>query len=643
MSARGNCFRCVAFESHRCRNQWIGDRPCPDGLHYEEYTGSTVKQCLYATVEMFQDGYIHCPIIEEIGCKECEKRFGDGSGFVPDDSQNYERKPRWRNESGMRNCGLPKGYEEQCCLNRSGMCTLDTADFSDIDRAVGMRGCGFIGVNDRYLLWKYDVPYKDLNCGNCGYYEAGEYSHGICKNEQVEPHTKGVTVNGEKTYIDSKECYSGAHACKEFIRKGSEIMPKRKSKKKECSCSTCGLMNKCPISNYKAIEPSETRSCGMWMSPERYLDNPFEDLTCSQCGYFGSQDRWNEGVHICHQMPLEDAELYNLVRTDSRVTKAQSGACVHFTDREEMLDAAEAERLEDEAEGRTLDVPRCCDCKHFGQPVNIDGEFVEYICLANPHYVYRLSHVNGCKLFKETPVAALSDEILDDNYHCENCAYSVDYGESVEFIKCEAGERKKDVRKKQPGCANYCPAESSGLMLPDDGPEDEEAGTTSGITSCNKQYCPLHADDKHLCAFKPTSIENDYNIYRFEIRGAVDQHDCCRQEVIDTYNSMYGTDIEMQKNHELLLTLIGKEIRTHYNTGGIVTNVHGPHNAYGPGSWTINYTVNGKKSKSPCIINSIKVENGVITCEGKPLQIIKKEETLTALNTDQNYIYRGLI
>ncbi|HYE82662.1 MAG TPA: hypothetical protein VEG39_10930 [Clostridia bacterium] len=80
------------------------------------------------------------------------------------------------------------------------------------------------------------------------------------------------------------------------------------------------------------------------------------------------------------------------------------------------------------------------------------------------------------------------------------------------------------------------------------------------------------------------------------------------------------------KDRELLSKIIGKEIRTHYNTGGIVTNVSGPHNSYGPGSWSINYTQDGKKSKNPSIINSIKIENGIITCEGKPLQIIDQVE-----------------
>ena len=121
----------------------------------------------------------------------------------------------------MSNCGLPKWYECQCCLNHSGMCTLDTADFEDIDRATGMRGCGFIGVNDRYLMWKYGVPYKDFNCGHCRYYN-GE-THGECTNPEVERHTKGIKENGVTVYTDSKEYYSGAHACKLF-RKQEEIL-----------------------------------------------------------------------------------------------------------------------------------------------------------------------------------------------------------------------------------------------------------------------------------------------------------------------------------------------------------------------------------------------------------------------------------
>lgn len=89
---KSNCFHCVMFQSHRCRNE----KDCPNGLHYEEYTGSVVRQCLCATTEVFQDGYIHCPILDYIGCEKCIENFGDGSNFEHDESQNYERKPQWK-------------------------------------------------------------------------------------------------------------------------------------------------------------------------------------------------------------------------------------------------------------------------------------------------------------------------------------------------------------------------------------------------------------------------------------------------------------------------------------------------------------------------------------------------------------------
>ena len=82
------------YASHRCRNE----KKCPDGFTYAEYTGSRVRQCLLATVEIFQDGYIHCPVIESINCEECMKEFGKGSGFLYEESQNYDRKPREKGE-----------------------------------------------------------------------------------------------------------------------------------------------------------------------------------------------------------------------------------------------------------------------------------------------------------------------------------------------------------------------------------------------------------------------------------------------------------------------------------------------------------------------------------------------------------------
>jgi ParB/RepB/Spo0J family partition protein len=63
--------------------------------------------------------------------------------------------------------------------------------------------------------------------------------------------------------------------------------------------------------------------------------------------------------------------------------------------------------------------------------------------------------------------------------------------------------------------------------------------------------------------------------------------------------------------------LIGKTIRTHYDTGGEVIDARGPRD---DGTYTVNYK---KKpgDKKICNINSITVKDGVVLCEGIPLTI----------------------
>lgn len=64
---------------------------------------------------------------------------------------------------------------------------------------------------------------------------------------------------------------------------------------------------------------------------------------------------------------------------------------------------------------------------------------------------------------------------------------------------------------------------------------------------------------------------------------------------------------------EVLKNIIGCRVDTHYHTGGVVIEVNGP---FGD-RYTLTYKVGGSKYW----INSIRVEDGVITCEGKPLKI----------------------
>jgi len=45
---------------------------CP---HYIHYDGQQVRECLRAVVSVFQDGYIGCPLVENIGCGQCYEEF----------------------------------------------------------------------------------------------------------------------------------------------------------------------------------------------------------------------------------------------------------------------------------------------------------------------------------------------------------------------------------------------------------------------------------------------------------------------------------------------------------------------------------------------------------------------------------------
>lgn len=81
---------------------------------------------------------------------------------------------------------------------------------------------------------------------------------------------------------------------------------------------------------------------------------------------------------------------------------------------------------------------------------------------------------------------------------------------------------------------------------------------------------------------------------------------------------------------DILENLIGCRIQTHYGTSGIVTSYSGPYEEVAPlgkGCYTIRYR-HEDEVKPSCWINSIKIENGVITCEGIPLKILDREENV---------------
>jgi len=39
--------------------------------HYVKYTGSRVEHCFGALVEKYQDGYMDCCLLEQVGCEKC--------------------------------------------------------------------------------------------------------------------------------------------------------------------------------------------------------------------------------------------------------------------------------------------------------------------------------------------------------------------------------------------------------------------------------------------------------------------------------------------------------------------------------------------------------------------------------------------
>jgi hypothetical protein len=81
--------------------------------------------------------------------------------------------------------------------------------------------------------------------------------------------------------------------------------------------------------------------------------------------------------------------------------------------------------------------------------------------------------------------------------------------------------------------------------------------------------------------------------------------------------------------NDLLESVLGCRIQTHYGTGGIVESYSGP---YENGYYSIIYREQ-REGQRPgiCGINTIKTDNGVITCEGVPLKIkgCEKEIQLT--------------
>ena len=63
-------------QDHWCRGGYLREAnveaECP---HYIRYEGQIIKECLYASVGVFQDGYIQCTLNDQVGCQVCYDRW----------------------------------------------------------------------------------------------------------------------------------------------------------------------------------------------------------------------------------------------------------------------------------------------------------------------------------------------------------------------------------------------------------------------------------------------------------------------------------------------------------------------------------------------------------------------------------------
>lgn len=72
-------------QSYWCRGG-ITHPQCVCG-DYVPYSGSSVvKTCLDANVQIFQDGYILCSIVENTGCEQCYERFKSKNDIGDDET-----------------------------------------------------------------------------------------------------------------------------------------------------------------------------------------------------------------------------------------------------------------------------------------------------------------------------------------------------------------------------------------------------------------------------------------------------------------------------------------------------------------------------------------------------------------------------
>ena len=111
-------------QAHWCRGSTF--YPANYCKSFVKYKGSTIEECVRASIEVFQDGYIRCSIKEQIGCESC----------IDEDSHRNIYNCQYMTDSGCERMitakslildEIAKGQDielcnEQCCIGCMKIC-----------------------------------------------------------------------------------------------------------------------------------------------------------------------------------------------------------------------------------------------------------------------------------------------------------------------------------------------------------------------------------------------------------------------------------------------------------------------------------------------------------------------------------------
>ena len=429
-------------------------------------------------------------------------------------SYHKNGKQIYESESSKRRCGLMAGCGSKeavswCSINHEGLCSLDTAGYEEMDRLADR--CGFIRVNNRYLLWKYGVPYKEFICGNCDYHYVNQHSYDICTNSEVEPSTKGITVNGQKEYIEPKEQWSGARACKQFVKRGSEEVAKKTywtkcgiEFQKSTNADVTGYELKLlpnatdPLKVKDDIERVECRQCPfVKLVEEGYPEPVFKRFECRA----GSQPP-NHNTEW--RGSLEDKNTLNIHGLDHELMEEIREYCINHP---ELWAAYNADYMADCR--RTLSI----SCSANKKGIAAKKELVEkFFPVQQPHSESCRSCLYA-EIFKSVNHAGSSG-----NCHKNGGTYPIYIPDS----KCKDYTPLTEVIRKH------------------------EKTSTNG---CKERECPFHSfgDDSDCECLFEYEVDMRYDgadDFAADIKKAVEEYSCQKLTVTSAYEKLFPEEKE---------------------------------------------------------------------------------------------------